>query len=186
MKTALMFCLAALLALSMCACSSAGDTSTYTVGEYVVDRVNCTISDGMYTYQYTFSGDASGYSIDITYPDGSTYWWHRQMDNSGTGSSSGGWSDDYDEGRYVSGDTLREILVAGAPRASKERSPGMTLFGIVMLVGGLFNTISPQTAWYLSDGWKFKDAEPSDAALGLTRVGGAACILIGAILIFAS
>jgi len=180
----MVFCLAALLALSVCACSSSADT-TYTVGDYVVDTENGTISDGTYIYEYTFSGNSSEYRIEITYPDGSAYWWRRQMDSSGIGYGSGGWSDDYDEDRYASGDVLCDILAAGAPASPRETSPGMALAAVLMLGAGLFNAISPHTAWYLSKGWKYKDVEPSDAALGLTRAGGIACIAIGAILIFA-
>lgn len=58
------------------------------------------------------------------------------------------------------------------------------LLAIVLLGVGLFNILSPQTAWYLSEGWKFRDAEPSDLALGLARAGGVVCCLIGVILIF--
>lgn len=176
MKRGLIFCLTAALALLMCACSSSADTA-YTVGEYVVDQENRTISDGTSVYQYTFSGDASRYSIEITYPDGSSYWWHSE------GSVGwGGWSEDYDEDRYVSGDVLRDVLEAGAP---KEAKPGKVLAVLFLLAVGVFNIASPQTAWHLSEGWKFRDAEPSELALGLARAGGVACCAAAVIVIFA-
>lgn len=188
MKKALVFLLAALLSISVCACASSGRGSVYGVTrngtEYTVDWENGTISDGINTYQFTFSGYASGYDIKITYPDGSTYSWHTQTNSNGTGFGSGGWSDDYDENRYVSGSVLCDILAVGAPAAPRESKPGMILLAIVLLGVGLFNILSPQTAWYLSEGWKFRDAEPSDLALGLARAGGVVCCLIGVILIF--
>ena len=49
---------------------------------------------------------------------------------------------------------------------------------------GLFHLISPHTAWYLSHGWRFKDAEPSDLALALNRMGGGIALLIGLLLVF--
>ncbi len=55
--------------------------------------------------------------------------------------------------------------------------------GILLMIIGLFNLISPQTGWYLSYGWRFKDAEPSDAALVMARIGGGIAILIGVILL---
>ena len=44
---------------------------------------------------------------------------------------------------------------------------------------GLFNVLAPRAAWYLSYGWRFKDAEPSDAALMMARIGGVIAIIIG-------
>ena len=181
MKEMAVFCLTVLLALSMCACSPAESSTTYAVGEYVVDQENGTISDGTYTYHYTFSGDASGYSAEITYPDGSTYWWSRQTNSNGIGFGGGGWSDDYDPDRYVSGDILCDILEAGAPQANKQASPGEALLGIVLIGGGLVSAIAPQVGWHLSEGWKFKAAEPSEMALGLGRAGGVFAIIIGVI-----
>ena len=58
------------------------------------------------------------------------------------------------------------------------------LFSIIFILIGLFNLAAPEAAWYLSRGWQFKDAEPSDAALVMTRIGGGAAILIGFVLLF--
>lgn len=60
------------------------------------------------------------------------------------------------------------------------------LIGLIALIIGVVNIASPETAWYLSDGWKYKDAEPSDEALLLTRVGGGSAILIGLGFMFAN
>lgn len=185
MKRALIFLLAAMLILGLCACAPSGSSNTYTVTrngtDYTVDQENGTISDGVNTYQFTFSGNSSSYSIRITYPDGSTYSWSGQTNSNGTGFGSGGGSADYDASRYVGGDVLCDILEAGAPRAKKAFNPLCFLF----LAIGLFNAITPRTAWYLSSGWKYKDAEPSDLALGLARAGGIVCCFIGVIMIFA-
>lgn len=53
------------------------------------------------------------------------------------------------------------------------------LFGLFCIIVGLINAISPKTGWYLGKGWKYKDLEPSDAALRWGRVGGVITILIG-------
>ena len=47
----------------------------------------------------------------------------------------------------------------------------------IMIIIGLFNMIWPRSAWELARGWEFKDAEPSDEALYVTRVGGGLLIL---------
>ncbi|MGN0250750.1 MAG: DUF6199 family natural product biosynthesis protein [Oliverpabstia sp.] len=44
---------------------------------------------------------------------------------------------------------------------------------------GAFNTAAPSVAWYLEYGWRYKNAEPSDLALGLNRVGGIIAIIVG-------
>ena len=58
------------------------------------------------------------------------------------------------------------------------------LVGLVAIVIGLINVISPETGWYLSHGWRFKDAEPSDASLTLGRIGGVVAIIFGVICFF--
>ena len=186
MKKLLSALISVLLALSLCACSHTPETesTTYTVNkygtDYVVDPENGTIFDGTHTYQYSVSGSSSGYDIDITYPDGSTYWWHTQTGGSII-SGSGGWSDDYDETRYVDGRTLCDVIEEDAPRPRHSKN---VLLIFILLVLGIFNTAVPQAAWYLEYGWRYKDAEPSDLALGLNRLGGAVAIIAAVILIF--
>ena len=174
--------LCVLLGLSLFACASS-QPSVYRAQrdgkEYVVDTVSKKISDGTHTYRYSLDGDSGGYSIEITYPDGSTYWWRTQ--SSGFGVGYGGWSDDYDENRYVNGDILCDILEDEVP---EERDPKPILLIVVLLAIGIFNAVSPHTAWYLENGWRFKNAEPSDLALGMTRLAGIVFIAVAIIMIF--
>ncbi|NLG51098.1 MAG: hypothetical protein GX552_13405 [Chloroflexi bacterium] len=62
--------------------------------------------------------------------------------------------------------------MSGAP-------PCFNLFGLVIILFGLFAVISPETAWHLQEGWKFRNAEPSDLSLIMTRIGGVIAIVIG-------
>ena len=167
-----------LLLISLCACSST-KTTTYTVTKggttFIVNTENSTISDGTNIYMYSLSGNLSDYDVDITYPDGSTYWWSVQ-DNSGMG----GWSDDYDENRYIDGNTLCKVLEEEMPEKPKTRN---VLIIILLLSICVFNVASPYTAWYLEYGWRYKDAEPSDIALGLNRFCGILAIIIAVIMI---
>lgn len=57
---------------------------------------------------------------------------------------------------------------------------GVVVFIILMIIG-LVNVLSPQTAWYLRDGWRYKDAEPSDFALSMNRIVGVLILVIGII-----
>lgn len=50
-----------------------------------------------------------------------------------------------------------------------------------MIVAGVCSILWPRTMWYLGEGWKYKNVEPSDAALVIMRLGGVMGI-IGAIL----
>ena len=185
MKKLLSAMLCMLLVVSLCACSSKDDANTISVAGkdgtvYVIDSENGTISDGTYTYQYKISGSSSGYTIDITYPDGSTYWWRTQKSGSFS-TGSGGWSDDYDENRYVDGDTLCDVLEADVPEEKESKS---VLLIFLFLIVGVFNAAFPYAAWYLEYGWRYKNAEPSDMALGLSRLGGIVAIIIAVIMIF--
>lgn len=134
------------------------------------------IFDGTYTYEFTFSGDSKNYHINITYPNGATYFWHQ------SGSSGyGGWSDDYDESRYVDGYTLCELIV---PEAPKRVNPAKVL-GIIFVIGvGAFYAIAPKAAWYLDTGWRFEYAKPSETALIVHRVSGIIAVAVGIMLIF--
>ncbi|MBQ4110088.1 MAG: hypothetical protein IJC74_04320 [Clostridia bacterium] len=153
--------------------------STYTVTrngiEYTVDTDSMTISDGTNTYQYIISGEGS--EINITYPDGSTYWWKVSP-----GGGWGGWSDDYDPEKYVDGDVLISVLEEKTAKQPSSDKNFLLIF--ILIIIGLWNVISPYSSWYLSRGWHYKDAEPSEASLAFTRIGGVIVIIIAVIILF--
>ena len=179
MKKIFLGLLAAVLALTVCACAGYKD-GTYTVEqngvEYVVDTGKRTIFDGTYTYQYEFSGDRDQYRADITYPDGNTYWWSA---NSHGGF--GGWSGDDLHG-YADGGVLCEILAEKAPRGTVDLS--RILIAVFIMAVGAVGIFFPHAAWYLSYGWRFRNAEPSDAALIFGRVGGVIAAVFGVFVLF--
>lgn len=74
-------------------------------------------------------------------------------------------------------------LWAGSTPPARERS-GNPLVGILLLLFGSLNAAFPRVAWYLKDGWKFQDAEPSDEALMLYRVGGGLAAVVGLVVMF--
>lgn len=55
----------------------------------------------------------------------------------------------------------------------------LPLFGLLFIIIGIIGAVSPRTTWYMSEGWKFKNAEPSDAVLILNRVMGVVFSIIG-------
>ncbi|MFZ5828199.1 MAG: DUF6199 family natural product biosynthesis protein [Bacillota bacterium] len=54
----------------------------------------------------------------------------------------------------------------------------------MLMVFGALNFFAPRTMWYISEGWKFKDAEPSDGYLLFGQVLGVILFLVGLIGLF--
>lgn len=165
-----------LITITMFLLSACGKKAIYTVTygeeEFVVDTVNSEISHKDEVYKYQVNGN----SYRITYPDNSTYWW-TQQGNAGYG----GWSDDYQEEKYVSGGDLVDILMEKYEAPSGQKN---ILVIIVLFLIGIWNVVSPYSSWYFSYGWRYKNAEPSDLALGIGRFSGIIVIIIAFLLIF--
>lgn len=174
-----MLCLALILLLSLCACSSDDRTEQeieYKGNLYTVNMEDGTITSGGQVYHY----EQSPGSGTFTYPDGSTCWWSQRDDG-----ELWGCSDDYDPeaGGYVDGYTLLDVLEEAEPPGAPEVNGGQLLAGVFFLAIGAFNAASPTRVWELLYGWRFKNAEPSDAVLAVYRIAGIAACVIGALLV---
>lgn len=176
MKRLWIILLALLLSFSLFGCSK--QEEAYTVNrngiDFCIDSTQKTISDGEHTYHYEFSGNSVFFNVTITYPDGS-YYQYSQSDGLGQG----GWSADYDEDKYVAGDTLVDILQEKAPKGVKS---GYFTAALILILLGAFNILAPKASWYLGYGWRYKNAEASNAVLTFARVGGVIAIIIGTVL----
>lgn len=53
------------------------------------------------------------------------------------------------------------------------------LFGFIFIIIGILNIAFPRAGWYMKYGWQFKNAEPSEAAMIMARVGGVIGVIIG-------
>lgn len=154
-----------------------GDPNVYDVeynGKiYSLNQIERTISVDGYTCQFDITHNGR---FVVTYPDGSTY----------SADSDIGWggshSENFDPEKYVSGDTLWEVLEQDRPGARTNNTHAG--LGILLLMFGIIETVFPQASWWLSHGWRYKNAEPSDLALGLGRASGVIMILIGIICFF--
>jgi hypothetical protein len=60
----------------------------------------------------------------------------------------------------------------------------LAAFAVLMIAYGLCSLFLPRTAWFFSEGWKFKGAEPSGCALAAIRIGGLVGIILGTVLLF--
>ena len=72
----------------------------------------------------------------------------------------------------------------GTDRASPEESGGSPPLGLLLIALGIWGAAAPRSVWYLSYGWRFKNAEPSEAALLAERLGGGVAVVVGIILCF--
>lgn len=165
-----------ILVISLLGCSRQDGVYTVTVNgtDFFVDPVEMTVTEGENVYRYSFSGDSSDYRVTIQFPDGSSYW-YSQSDGSGIG----GWSEDYREDNYVSGDTLVNMITQKAPNKANS---GRILGGILLVALGVFDLVFPRVSWYLGYGWRYKNAEPSDAALIFARIAGGIVAVLGIVL----
>lgn len=187
-RTMAIFALILAAAMLLAGCKKEPLPAVYTVysygAPYTIDTEGRTISDGTYTYGYEYA--ASGSSVSFTYPDGSVYSAGIQSANSSGagGMSAGAISADYD---YSSGytDPLSLCYALTSPRETERASDTNPLVALLLCGVGIFNLAAPKASWYLSYGWRFKDAEPSDAAITLSRIGGAIAVVIGVIMLIA-
>ncbi len=172
-------CFLVLLLLTASACTA--QERTYTVQldstEFLVDTESSTISDGTNMYRYEYTGNADAYSITITYPNGASFW-----QNKSGNTATAGWSDDYESWNpdIVDGMILCDILLQQAPKPIK---PGKLIAALALFVLGIFAAVFPEAAWHLELGWRFRDAEPSSAALIAFRVCGVAAVIGGVIVL---
>lgn len=187
-RTTAIFALIFAAAMLLAGCKKEPAPTVYAIdvygATYIVDTENCTISDGTYTYGYEYA--ASGSSVSFTYPDGNVYSAGISTANSSGagGVSAGAISADYD---YSSGytDPLTLYRALTSPREKGKVSDTNPLVALLLCGVGIFNLAAPKASWYLSYGWRFKDAEPSDAAITLSRIGGGIAIVIGVIMLIA-
>ena len=77
---------------------------------------------------------------------------------------------------------LRTLLVGIKINLSDGRSHPIA--GLLLIIIGLCNLCRPEEMWHLSEGWKFKDAEPSEDAILWCRVGGVIAIIVGVFVLF--
>ena len=184
MKSKLML-LCLVLVLLLCACGQTAEapsnTRSMTVNgtAYTVDDAAGTISDGANVYAFSVEYRASGSRVSFTYPDGSS-WWHETKTNTEVG----GWSDSYapEEHGYAEGEVLYGVLTSDSPE-TREKSGPNPLLALLLLAVGAWGTASPRSMWFVEHGWRYKDAEPSEMALGANRVTGIVCLLIGVVML---
>lgn len=170
-KTVLLLLLPLLLLLGAC-----GRAEAYTVEHdgltYLIDPQERTIITGELVCKYKLTNKpGDGYHLMIRYPNGSSWYYNEKGPLATSGST-----DDYDPSKYLPAETLKAALDA-SPAAALQRSTGHPAFLLLALLG-ILHAVFPQFFWYLNHGWRYKNAEPSDAALGVTRIVGVLAALL--------
>ena len=183
-------CLMVILMLLPVTAYASESGSTYVIEQngisFTVNPESRTITVDGYSYHYEVETSGEQKTTTITYPNGATYYW-VQEEYVGYG----GWSDDYDPDTYMDGDILLDIVDQIRPAKEKigdgiEINLMNVLIGLVVFVLGIFTAANPEDAWYWSNGWRFKNAEPSDMALTMSQFGGIVMIIGGILIIGAS
>ncbi len=173
MKKAWILCLCLLL-FSLTGCRDQAPASITRGGvTYTIDPVSRTITDGTLTCDYSISGNG----ITVTHPDGFSY---TKSGNNymGTGPLSGERSDNWDYDGFIA--ALEEHREKGSIPW------GRKFLGLLLMAAGGLSLAKPEWDWFLRRGWMYKDAEPSEAYLGVTRFSGIALLLVGIFLVLFS
>lgn len=121
---------------------------------------------------YLLSGDSR--RVELIFPDG------REVGTEYSGSMSLGYAGIGDQVSFEEwglADDLHKMLFPEPQRST--RSSGSFFIGLLLLASGAFSAANPRAAWFLNRGWMYRDAEPSDLYLGLSRVGGIIGVIIG-------
>ncbi len=178
-KLTLVFLLVLLVLLCSCGSGSSVYEVDYGGRVYSVNWEEMTIAVEDVVCRFEFSGSVENHRFDVTYSDGSS-WFTNKSENT----TSSGWSDDYSAPNYISGDTLCYIVLNTLKTKEPVVSGAGLVAGIVIIAIGVLEVACPRLGWHLGYGWRFKNTEPSDAALVMGRVGGVIAILVGVVCIF--
>lgn len=52
------------------------------------------------------------------------------------------------------------------------------LFKIIFSIFAIIGIVNPELSWKMSEGWKFRNAEPSEAYLVFTRIVGVIALIV--------
>lgn len=136
--------------------------------------------NGTYTFAYSVDG-----TLAIVYPNGYIY---SQRDVGGGIAVPA----DYDASAveklgYIDGFLLASAISSAADsgRATNDTDGVPIILSLLLLAIGIWFVSAPRSAWWISRGWWFKNAEPSDLALILCRLGGCMLVFVGIISFFA-
>jgi len=122
-----------------------------------------------YSFRYTASGQQI--TLAIEYPDGYVY---KRTELGGAAAESSSYrAEERERAGYLSA----ALLVSGLEQATRagrdpDGSGASPALALLLLALGVWNLLAPKSVWWVCRGWWYKNAEPSDAALLVCRIGG--------------
>lgn len=188
MKRIIAICFCALLLLGLlagCSREEAAEPVIQTVQwmdmTYQINRTDHTITRGDETCRYRIEEAGNKTTYTIVYDDGAEYYmvWEDYL-------GYGGWNQQYTDAHHTSGGDFVDALKENQPmiRPGSVRLSDHFLWGLVVIVIGVFNICAPYGTWFLEHGLYYENAEPSDVALNLIRACGVIAIVVGVIMMF--
>ncbi len=125
-----------------------------------------------YRYEYD-DGD-----ITIVYPNGATYW-----ESATTTGAVIGWDDDYDPDRYIDGEFLaRQITKAYNTPRNWDNVITIGLLCLLIIGLSIVDIKHPDIFYKMRYGLWVQNAEPTEFALMMSRIGGVCGIILAVIL----
>ena len=173
MRRLIWTCILLLLLYPVPAAMAAGTPVEVDGHALVVDFQAGTITGEGEVYSFAIQGD----SIRIDYPNG--VYFVR------TGSATAGYGpvdQPFSTAGYLSEDTLFKALEGGDTEGGW-RPGSYAPLALLLLPLGIFSLAKPERAWYVSWGWRYKNAEPSDGALLAQRLEGVVLTAAGILVI---
>jgi len=131
------------------------------------------------TYVMTYDVSSRKTDIEVKYPDGKTYFLHKEFGDNVSVTSGSGSPEGYPELEEFSSFIEKKDSI-------KSKGSGDVWLGVLMFVLGVINAVNPRISFYFSKGWMYRDVEPSDLYLGVARIGGYILIAVGLIFVISS
>jgi len=195
MKKTILRMLAVCLLVFLTACrpDSASEPYTETVdidGQSLLIRFDegnwsaGTIASDNGEYTFAFSHTAQGSRITIVYPDGFVY---ESTEMDGAYATPAGYDPEAVKSKgYVDGFSLRWSIEHARENGQGRRGSGPSPLLAAALLGlGAWNLLAPKSVWRLCGGWRYRNAEPSKAALVVHGLAGALLLFLGAVCLLA-
>ena len=169
MRRLIWTCILLLLLYPVPAAMAAGTPVEVDGHALVVDFQAGTITCEGEVYSFAIQGD----SIRIDYPNGVSF--------VRTGNATAGYGpldQPFSTAGYLSEDTLFKALEGGDTEGGW-RPGSYAPLALLLLPLGIFSLAKPERAWYVSWGWRYKNAKPSDGALLAQQLEGVVLVVIG-------
>ena len=178
---------------------SACDTKTHLTHidgkEVVISTRDQTVTCENDIYNYSYHTGTNTVILTIKYPNGYTFTEtatsssYRSLDDtplfshSFTDANGNESAISAEELGFIDGVSLAPKLNSVTESLSAKEGPNLATPSIIIIAGALLVAF-PRLFWTMAHGWKYRDAEPSDAALLFYRIGGGVVIFLGIMSMF--